>query len=242
VEVNKIVKRICAVNQKKYGWEAPLDEHLSPQDPKTSESAFLKSMITDDKRLKLTPAAQSRNQQQMDQPYYTHENTQKKKKLNILRGDFSATPSVLKRRPGTGRPKKSDLSILKSYDMGERLDMAVFEAAGSNWVLKSDEDTEAMTIYTRKEPNFDKYLGKKVWDESTTQLSSILDDEMRKFDDKLTSYELELVPEEGTEESKRFIFAAGERPTVKSSKRSRVRPFSAKNAPRKQNRFRLSYQ
>lgn len=59
-----------------------------------------------------------------------------------------------------------------------------------------------------------------------TKISSIIDDEMSKFEWKNT--ELSRSREADLEKSNDFLFAAGLIETDKGKKRERVRPFSAK--------------
>lgn len=74
-------------------------------------------------------------------------NIHKHKKINLLRGEYSDQSfSVIKRsqRPMTGKTvaPKFDKSMISGYDMHEKLDMVVFEAAGSTRIIPDTTDTD----------------------------------------------------------------------------------------------------
>jgi len=85
---------------------------------------------------------------------------------------------------------KFDKSMISGYDMTEKLDMVVFEAAGSTRVIPDTTDTEAnKSLYISQDVDLKKLLGLKkksvISDQkdTMTKISTVIDDEISKFED-----------------------------------------------------------
>ena len=129
--------------------------------------------------------------------------------------------------------------------MHEKLDMVVFETAGSTWVIPDTTDTDNnRSLHMSTDVDIWKLLGIKKMSiisdqkDTMTKISSVIDDEISKFEDR--NLEVSILWEKEQEHSNQFLFAAGLRETNKGTKREWVRAFSAKPVKRG-SRFRVYY-